>query len=234
MKVAIYGDSFGSEKPIFQKFHENQKFISPSWVSLLRADYDIDNFCESGSDHYFSFKNFLENYQKYSLNIFIETSPQRLSTPLGNGFLHNHNENSAIWKLKDELDLDKVNICQAAVSYFRYLQSDKKDQIISNLFRDKIKNLDTNCILIDAFGDNGLYNITAMENDYWNYTPKYTKNDKVCDLRYSHMTRENNVILYTKIKDCIENNNQFEFQIKDFQQPKIKDKDLYFVEYKKN
>lgn len=229
MKIAIYGDSFGTEEPIYQTYHKNLEKIGVSWVSLLKQHYDITNFCEAGSDHYFSFNNFLENYKLYDINIFIETSPYRLSTVYKNTYIHNHNIDSARAKLKNETNLDKTAIYQASIDYFLYLQHNTRDETISKLFREKISLLDPNCLIIESFGDNGLFNITLMENQVWNFSPTYTKNDQLLDLRYCHMTMENNQVFYSIIKDCIEEKTEFVFQRDKFIAPKKEDQEIYLV-----
>lgn len=229
MKIAIYGDSFGSEVPIFQTYHNNLKKIGDSWIALLKNDFMIDNYCESGSDYYFSFNNFLENYKKYDLNIFIKTSPHRLSITYKNKYIHNHNIDSSTAKLEKETDKNKIKILEASINYFKYLQDEKKDLIISNLFTEKILNLDPSCLIIDSFGNNGLFNVTLMENDIWQFNPTYTRKDELLDLRYCHMTQENNKIMYDKVKECIEKKTKFDFDLNNFVAPSINARDLYLV-----
>lgn len=229
MKIAIYGDSFGSEEPVFQTYHNNLNKIDPSWVTLLKEDFSVDNFCESGSDYYFSFNNFVENYKKYSLNIFLKTSPHRLSLPYKNKYIHNHNINSSIAKLENETDKTKIKMLKASIDYFKYLQDEKKDLVISDLFTEKILSLDPNCLIVDSFGNNGLFNVTLMENKIWKFNPTYTKKDEFLDLRYCHMTQENNKIMYNKIKECIEKQIKFNFNLSDFVIPSMNTKDLYLV-----
>lgn len=229
MKIAIYGDSFGSETPVFQTYHKNLEIIGDPWPTLLKQDYIVANFCESGSDHYFSFYKFLTNYKNYDLNIFIETSPFRLSTEYENKFIHNHNIDSAKAKLKIEKNQERKNILLASVNYFLYLQNDNKDKIISKLFREKIKTLDPNCFIIDAFGKKGLFNITLKENQAWDIHPSYTKHDEFLDLRYCHMTQENNFILYKKIKESINSKIEFKFNLSDYKIPNAEQKTLYLV-----
>lgn len=68
-----------------------------------------------------------------------------------------------------------------------------------------------------------------MENEIWKFNPTYTKKDELLDLRYCHMTQENNKIMYNKIKECIEKKTKFNFNLDDFISPSIDAKNLYLV-----
>ena len=229
MKIAIYGDSFGYEHPIFGIDHPKLKEINPSWVTLLRKDYSIDNFCYPASDLYFSYNNFISNYKKFNLNIFIATNPHRLSVKHGDKFIHNSGLNSAESKLETDTDLTRKKVHKAAVDYFLYLQDDERDIVLSTLIKDSVKTLDKNCIIIDAFGKDGLFNITLMENETWSITPSYTLLDSFLDLRYCHMTEENNYILYNLINNCIKNQSNFEFNLSNFITPTFDERKKYLI-----
>ena len=229
MKIAIYGDSFGTETPIFETEHPNLSKVGTPWVSLLRQHYNVDNYCVSGSDYYFSFNNFLKNYKRYDINIFIETACNRLSIKQNNVFVHNHNIQSATAKLKDSTDNSLNNIYKASVQYFTHLHDIEKDEVLTSLMRKEIERLDSNCFFIKSFGEHGLFNITLNENKIWKVNPTYTKDDKFLDLRYCHMTKENNHTLYKIVYDKILTKEKFSYTLDDFVGTRLQDKNLYLV-----
>lgn len=226
MKIAIYGDSFGCETPIYETYHKNIEFLKTSWVSLLKENYQVTNFCEAGSDLYFSFCKFLQNYKNYDLNIFIKTSPYRLSVKDNKKYIHSHNIQSATAKLDKDKTNDKL---KAIVSYFYYIQDLEKDEILSELYIEKIKSITTNYLILESFGETGLFNITLMENESWNFNPTYTGYDDFLDLRFCHMTKENNYILAQKITECIKTQKSFKLNLNDYIVPTDKEKDLYLI-----
>jgi hypothetical protein len=229
MKIGLYGDSFGYEKPIYGINHPKLSDINPSWVTLLREHYSIDNFCCPASDLYFSYNNFVSNYKKFDLNIFIATSPHRLSINYNNTIIHNSGLNSAESKLKTDSDIFRNKIHKASVDYFLYLQDIQRDVVFSTLIKESIQKLDQNCIIIDAFGSNGLFNITNMENKSWKISPSYTLLDSFLDLRYCHFTEENNHILYNTICLCIKNKLNFELDLKNFVTPSFDVRRKYLI-----
>lgn len=228
MKIAIYGDSFGYEKPIFVDYYKNIELIGNAWSAMLHNSYDVTNFSYPGSDIFFSYKKFIENHLNYDFNIFICTSPYRLSVTYKNEYLHNHGLASATAKAKQEKDKEKSKILKASVEYFKHLQNDERDKIFSNLIRKEIENT-SNTLIIDSFGPQGLFNVTLMENEVWNVSPSYTIEDPYIDLRFCHMTQKNNEILAEQIKYCIKHNMIYNFDINNFHLPKKEEKELYLV-----
>jgi len=75
MNIGIYGDSFAEYNPFG---HNNQ------WPVILGkkfADSNITNYAISGSSVYYSYKQFLNNYHKHDINIFLVTNPYRYTKP---------------------------------------------------------------------------------------------------------------------------------------------------------
>jgi hypothetical protein len=229
MKIAIYGDSFGYEDLLFNEYHPNIEIIGKSWVSYLRKEYEISNFCQPASDLYYSYNLFKENYSKFDKNIFLVTSSGRFSFKHNNQFLHSHSIASAQGKLKIEQNYYKKKALQAVINYFEYLQDIDKDQTIDRLIKEDIIKLDPSVLLIECFGKEGLVNITKQEDIQWNSKLTYSALDKVLDLRFSHMTRENNLILFKLVNNCLIENKKFAFDINNFYKPAIEQKNLYLV-----
>jgi len=75
MKIGIYGDSFAEYN---SNGHDNQ------WVVMLGkkiADSNLTNYGLSGTSVYYSYKQFLNNYYKHDINIFLVTNPFRYTKP---------------------------------------------------------------------------------------------------------------------------------------------------------
>lgn len=76
MNIGIYGDSFAE----YNSFgHTNQ------WPVILGkkiADSNLTNYAKSGSSVYYSYKQFLNNYHKHDINIFLVTNPTRYTKPI--------------------------------------------------------------------------------------------------------------------------------------------------------
>jgi hypothetical protein len=229
MKIAIYGDSFGSEDLLFNQYHPNIEQIGKPWVSYLREKYEIVNYCRPASDLYYSYKIFKENYSQFDKNIFLITSSGRFSFKFDNAYIHSHSIFSAQGKYKIEKDSMKKKALQAVIDYFRYLQDSDKDREIDELILKEIKCLDSNALLIHCFGKNGLFNITKQEDIAWNSKLTYSALDPVLDVRYSHITKENNIILSKLVDECLIQNKEFIFDIKQFYTPTLQQKDLYLV-----
>ena len=66
-----------------------------------------------------------------------------------------------------------------------------------------------------------------MENSAWNIQFKDNHSPGIKDFRYCHMTEQNNIILAKQIQDCIDNNNQYVFDLKKFAEPRMEEKNRY-------
>ena len=76
MKIGIYGDSFVEYN---SAGHEYQ------WVTMLGkkiADGTVTNYGLSGTSVFYSYKQFLNNYHKHDINIFLVTNPNRYTKPI--------------------------------------------------------------------------------------------------------------------------------------------------------
>lgn len=225
MKLAIYGDSFGFKDQIY--IRKEFEHLGPSWPTLLEQDYDITHYCVPACDVWYSYDHFLKHHEKYDYNIFIVTGSDRLSINLSSGWVHSHGYDSAMGKLKTEKDNDKRAVLKASIEWFKHLHRFEKEKQIKKLIVNDVKQ--RGALLIDSFGENGLYNVTEMENKVWNKKLKYNFNlDNKIDLRYCHMTKENNLIMYNLVKKAIKEN-VWKFDINNFVKPDVKEKDLYFV-----
>ena len=73
MKIAVYGDSFA--QPIEFGYKGND-FL---WCNTLanKLNGSIDNFAKTGTSIFYSYQQFLSNYNDYDLCIFVVTEPNR-------------------------------------------------------------------------------------------------------------------------------------------------------------
>ena len=225
MKLAIYGDSFGFRDQIY--IRKEFKHVGLSWPALLEQDYDITHYCVPACDVWYSYDHFLKHHEKYDYNIFIVTGSDRLSVNLPTGWVHSHGYDSAVGKLRTEKDKEKQKVLEATKHWFKYIHRFEKEKQIKKLIVNDVRQ--KGALLIDSFGENGLYNITEMENNVWNKKLKYNFNlDNTIDIRHCHMTKENNLIMYDLIKEAIKNNT-WNFNIDNFIKPTFEEKDLYFI-----
>lgn len=228
MKIGIFGDSFAAITSRNHKIYKDHPIldnIGKPWPILLKEKYTtVDNFSQAGSDIYFSYKNFLENYKKYDKNIFVVTSSGRKSIFKNDSWLHFPNRLLAE-RINDRSEGIEKYISSAAIEWFRYILDYKREDFFHKLIVNKINKLDNNCMIIHSF-DNynslGLINIYKMENKSWN-TNIFPGDRKNIDLRHCHMTKENNEIMSNIISQCIENSQEFKLNFSDFLEPKLED-----------
>jgi hypothetical protein len=69
MKIGVFGDSYADPNP----------WRETSWIHYLSSEKNIEiqTFSASGTSHWWSYKEFLNNYTKFDAVIFCHTSPMR-------------------------------------------------------------------------------------------------------------------------------------------------------------
>ena len=75
MKIGIYGDSFAAH---------NGLGVDHQWPIILGKNItgsNITNYAKSSTSVYYSYKQFLNNYHKHDINIFLVTNPYRYTKP---------------------------------------------------------------------------------------------------------------------------------------------------------
>jgi len=239
MKIAIYGDSWGS-----LGLNEPHSYLG--WPEILanQPDVKVTNFSVVGSSLYYSYKQFIKNHSSYDINIFLITSIGRMyvsSMPHSiakhvNG-LSNVLENKETFKQLTNLDkatkeqIEKIN--DALVLYYVYLHNDEQDHDIFNALLYHAKSLTNNTIFIPCFKQPdqlSLLDIYEMENRVSGASEKYflqgieinsILGDKCLrDNRVCHLTKRNNEILAEKIINAINNNmKSIDLSITDFVEP---------------
>jgi hypothetical protein len=235
MKIAVYGDSFACDKIIFSELvpknineEKLEKRIGQSWVNYFRQNnptYTVDNYAVSGSCLWFSYRNYLRNYANYDKNIFVMTATSRISyinengNPWSAGNLYTAEEHLK----RNDYSPARKKFFKAASQYFRYIQDDEKDKEYWNLVKDKL--IDNNVLVIFAhqYNTDSLDNLHAiMKKETLNMAvPKayFTADEDSLgvDMRYNHLTKNNNIILAKMIEEHVKNRkNIFSFTIGDF------------------
>lgn len=235
MKIAVYGDSFAQETFLFDEHvpknineEKLKKRIGQSWVSYFKQNnptYTVDNYAVSGSCLWFSYRNYLRNYANYDKNIFVMTATSRISyinengNPWTAGNLYTVEEHLK----RNDYSPARKKFFKAAKQYFLHIQDGEKDKAYWNLVKDKL--IDNNVLVIFTHE----YNIDSCDNlhaimkkETLNMTvPKsYFTTDNASlgvDMRYNHLTKNNNIILAKMIEEHVKNGkNIFSFNIGDF------------------
>jgi hypothetical protein len=229
MKIAIYGDSYADnhrdlhdssnhdkqESKMFKKafnklgytdlntFLSNLTLKYKCWVDLLSETYNVTNYARGGTDCYFSYRSFLETHEQYDKIIFLKTFPGRLS--LYNKHWHHYYNVSSI--IAD----DKMS--SVVRDYFIYVQPEDnfRTELFDNLMIEDVLRRRPDTINIDiAFTSKTnsipLYDIYKTESKFWNIDYEEIN---YLDARQCHMSYKNNVMIYKKMCNSIENSTPF-------------------------
>ena len=227
MRVGVFGDSFATR---WMRTHERYKGhpgfddIGKPWFEYL--PYNVETFGESGSDIYYSYDLYLQNYKKFDKTVFIATAPGRLSVKDYKNEYRHYNSNVIAEIHKSRSSGKEAEFLDSVIGFFKYVQDFDREVTVWNLIKDDVKK-DRNCLFIEGFGDNGLKDIFQMENSVWGVTFKDTHSPDIKDFRYCHMTKENNQILASKVENCLSNSQDLVLNINHFYTPTIKEKSKY-------
>jgi len=204
MKIAIYGDSYGSHR--IDNIDGDAFDRGLSWPELLSKDHQVTNFSEGASSLFYSYQHFIKHHQDFDYNIFLVTQLHRLLVPRNyHGEVYKH---VIPEKYKDEMN-EKDYRDDA------FLENQEHDIIFHNLMVDNIRRLNPNTLLIPTFPSsldnapgNSLFDIFILEKEnvpLLNYLPinKIVKDDisehYYEDYKKCHLIEDNHIILYNKI-----------------------------------
>ena len=132
MKIAIYGDSYGSMRPV-------NKTLNPklAWFDLLQNYGHVINYAVGGSSLYYSYKMFLEHNNKYDKNIILGSLPARLYAP--NLAWHHINNSiidfSNIW-MNHGLNKEEIN---AFILYYKHIYNKIEEHDIRLLIEKELR-----------------------------------------------------------------------------------------------
>ena len=111
---------------------------------------------------------------------------------------HNAEDSINILYKNDPNSKDLITL-NAAINYYTYLENRHEQLTINRLYEDAVLNLRTDCLLIPAFIQRNenvipLHDISAKEISHWGQVAvELLKTHR--EIRRSHMTEENNLIL---------------------------------------
>jgi hypothetical protein len=210
MKIGIFGDSFAQSIIWPADVHSR---VGKSWSEILSEKYDVTNFGLGGSSTYYSYDRFIKVHNKFDRVIFISSFPGRITLdddsmltchflgPMGRRQITSYND--ALRQLnvvktinQDHDDIIKLN---TALNYYLYLENKQEQLTINRLYEDAVLNLRPDCLLLPAFIQRKpdiipLFDISRMEIEHWGEpVTELIKTHR--DIRRSHMTEGNNLIL---------------------------------------
>ena len=238
MKIGIFGDSWASEF-----LDEPHNYLGWPEILAKQPGYEVTNFAVPGSSLYYSYKEFLENYKNYDINIFLITSYGRMyvqSMPEANQkkiAKHIPNLiNIGIRKKQLTATMNQVmKIYDAMEKYYEYIQNDEYDALVDKALVYHAKSISTNTIFIPCFhgyDEFSLIDLFEMENHSIGVYEKYSSKNiylnieydgkMLTDTRVCHMTKVNNELFAEKLIKAIEEKNySFKFSMADFIAPQI-------------
>lgn len=210
MKIGIYGDSFAQSIIWPDDVHSR---VGKSWSEVLSEKYDVTNFGMGGSSTYYSYDKFVKSHDKFDKVIFISSQPGRMTLTddcaLKCDFLGDYgrrqitNYDDVLRQLnvvnntsRDPIDIIKLN---TALNYYLYLENRQEQLTINRLYEDAVLNLRPDCLMAPAFINREpdgipLCHISIMEITHWGDAATELLNTHR-EIRRSHMTEENNLIL---------------------------------------
>ena len=189
--ILIAGDSFAADWP-------NRNCYYPSWVDLLRKNYQINNVAQAGCSEYKIFKQ-LENLDMamYDLIITVHTSPFRI--PVETHPLHKNNEfHSNCDLIYQDLKKNNNQYVSCLVEYFeKYYWIDHSLFVYKCTIEQQQKILSSSkCLHLTFLSWDQLINFNSFIDLNYLFV-KYPG-------RVNHLSCEGNFIAYTQVKKWID------------------------------
>ena len=225
MNFGIFGDSFSYEDVLNNNLlkHPLLPNAGSSWVNLLRQNYDITNYSTKGCDPYYMYKVFMDNHSQHDNIIFVFPRPGRISI---NGFHIPFVENTSGMGT----DVEYV----AYSMWHKHLYNEEKESHYVRLLKASI--IETRPDVKFMYGANWefgfeatpIINISRLEDKAWGETALEIRR-KYMDLRYCHMTKENNITLYKLVLDQITSGTEIKIDYTQFRAPSLEEKECYLI-----
>lgn len=202
-KIAIFGDSFSD--PTWSR---NDKYSA--WPELLTEDYNVTNFSLSGTGMWWSYKQWRKEHSNFDYCIFVVTIPGRVHIESLDRHL---NFNETTWPRWFGINFGEM--------WFKYFYSPEREECFHNfMLKDIEHSKDT--LIIPAFVESvpnlqswSLCHLADMEMYHYGMSHAGDNERRKC-----HLSRENNLVLYNKIKESIENKDSIlNLQDKDYVVP---------------
>lgn len=221
MKIAIYGDSFGSN-PIGVKDYSLYPYVKEGWWELLSSKYSVTNFCEWSASLLFSTDQFVKTHEQFDKIIFLITHPGRITIKDNKKHRHFVNyEYSTFWK-KDSKKQNWHDLLDAVLMYYKYIANDDYTELQHVSYLNYIKTIrQQDVFLIPCFRHSfttefSLCDIFDKEQQYWNINYDVGK----LDIRKGHLTNPNHIVLYD-IFDNMLQTNKLSLDINMFKNPDL-------------
>lgn len=224
MKIAIYGDSYGS--CYLSNIRGDEVDRGKAWVEILAERYQVVNFSVPGSSVFYSYDLFLQHNQNFDYNIFLVTEPNRTTLPDEYEFpLTRHITPGAVLGFSRSVQPIARTLMTAIDSYYSLIHNQTAADTFHNLMLDSINRINQNTIIIPCFNDSvpgEFYSLnrishnertdsvvltTLWDNNYYFWTliqdgdMRWAYND----YRKCHLIEENHIILADLISDAIHN-----------------------------
>ena len=209
MKIAIFGDSFGDDH-INWEDKNRWLDVGPSWVDYLKQFHEVDNFCLSGSNLYYSKKKFDNtDLTKYDRVIFLVTSPTRRWQ-----WWPGEPEEGSSWNpVNTEIALRESyngsllkNHLTAMDLFFKYIYNES-DDYFHKLMIESIKHESSNSFIIDVGYNSPMNNMSVADVAYFdNNKLENLFREGYFDARKCHLSEENNYSVGQYIHQCLTNN----------------------------
>ena len=213
MKIAIFGDSYGSEKELFKvaglgKIRHNE---ARPWVEIFRElaiknglARTVVNYSLSGSSMYYSYDRYLRHCDEYDRVIFICTVGNRLTKmppykendnyDYDDAWVCSNYEHAIMYQKSPDISEEYRKFLKSAVTYYSYIHDPIQDSRMWDLMFNRIRS-DTRTFLMQSMDvprhiGNTLYNITREEEKVYDGNRSYLDrmSEGIVDMRYNHIT----------------------------------------------
>ena len=222
-KLGVFGDSFAC---IYTKWDMPVYAIDTahrglSWLELVEDQYQcqVANYARPGSAFNFSLERYLKERYMFDYCIFVVSSPFRVyakNTTIACVNYHYLLEMIAKLKGLDQTDevISDLEILNSVVVYLeKWMNMDLVQNIQHSVVNFILKN-HPNTLIIPAFADScdfssvGLTDIAHYELQL--IDSRYSQQVAIKhDYRKCHFSKENNRIIFDKVRDAIDNGKQF-------------------------
>lgn len=233
MKIAIFGDSFGNERSIY----EHHPGDLP-WVQHLKnMEYDVTNFCEMGSSLMYSYSMLRSSHAAFDKVVFLITGSSRIYVDsLPDNYKHCTSGVSEwiVQHFKNNPDMfnsSHLKVAEAVESYYKYVMNYDKEATFHRLLYKEICSIRPDALMLPCFPPESLpisttplMSLSDYDREYFNLPPD-SRTYRI-DKRFCHMNEGNNLMLANKIKQWIETG-EFSINREEFCKPQY-ELDYYY------
>lgn len=235
MRINIFGASYAYPRQLYISddhpiLNDRRNKIGKPWSVLLSEKYIVNNYSVPGASTLYSYNKFLYNRRDADLNIFLTVPSNRLSVCHSKKYFHFYGVDQAQDIYNKATSAEEKAISNAAVEYYLNLFDPVQADQIDALIHQHIISLDPDCLFLDTTqSKNSLRVIDNIESRSLNFKTREAIKSLTLDLRYCHMTKENNQLVYDKVVNYIEHGVRFALDPTEVVRPTREDKDLYII-----